>query len=361
MSRVDCVSQWLSRKCCPVHSAVVKHAAIARSGIRRDYDTSAGVRHVPSSLVRGLWLPQTPSPDMIATRGTPVVDHRSMLRPGIGLVMYAAVACGQTVTDPSPATHDDPGAGGSDGAPAGGPYFGEITVRRLEIDEESSALATASFGLGRPEAAGCPERGVDVGGCCCPQLVFALPAPMPPAPNAGSVTISTTDGDAVLAELEPLPSSDDDSPGAYEPTDCEPWEPGAALQLNANGADIGAFSAHTSTPNRFEDVTLSLGAEPGVADTTTSWQVTWAPEEIPSQSVTVTITNLPMQCWCTVPDANGSVIIAAAATSTLAPGGMAGTEGTLSLSRTRSEILVTDDATIALHREHAEARRITFE
>ena len=248
--------------------------------------------------------------------------------------------------------------------PAGEPYVGEIAVRRLEYQSQSSQTATASFVLGvPPRDQSCPVSGVTVGDCCCVARGLALPGPQPVAPNVGKITISLADGGAVVAELTPRPPTDVLFPGQYDSVDCSPWDPGAALRLSAAGADVGAFSARLLTASRFEGVSFSMGVQSGVADTHVGWDVTWMPEDTPAQSVTVLVATAGKQCSCTVPDARGRVSIAPELTQTLAPNETWGTglSGTVGITRVRTELLIIDDATIVLESEQAEANDVAFE
>jgi|GEM_PF-1923039 len=206
-------------------------------------------------------------------------------------------------------------------------------------------------------------------GSSCSCIHIALVRPIPPLPDAGTVTISSVPGGILLARLVPVADQYQGSwdlgflrAGAYTSADSQAWNSGDVLSVAATGGEVHAFSGTIQVPALFSEVVPDLSSAALVIDRAQDFSVTWTAEGRANESVLLILQQLAPSiptstCYCGVPDAAGALMIDAA---TLA-GFSTEAGGTVRLERLIVSEASSDNATITLVGEVAETATVTFQ
>jgi hypothetical protein len=213
---------------------------------------------------------------------------------------------------------------------AGSPFFQQF-IARFRPEPESDA---GSYGT-------CAGAAQMVGDCCYfpPLPPSPLPATQPPGSasavadqNAGVITFVDTTSRAQIGTFNYVTAGYDSMEFA-----APIWRPGDILTVRATGDQVSAFTV--SAPA----LILPIGQIPSSINLTQDFQITWQPD--PNADI--------MNIWisvaqsadvkCTLPDANGSVTVAA---SLLAAAFQAGDASTVSLGRVAQRDTQTSTGTV---------------
>jgi hypothetical protein len=228
---------------------------------------------------------------------------------------------------------------------ASGPYVGNVSL----IWAPTSYAVTANFTEPQFAQTGC--AGTQVGNCCVysqPQIDIPTGGVEPITVSAG--TIAVDDGSTFLGDFSfqgigyvPLSSAE---------TQTLAWNPGDTLSVGADGGLVGPFAGTIVAPAAFANMSPSLTTTAQIViPLADDFTATWTPlagDAGVGLSVTLSLFD-PSGFYadCTVPDDAGTVTATVSSLSSF----VSGDNGYVTLSRSASEQLESDDATVTLTAE----------
>jgi hypothetical protein len=216
---------------------------------------------------------------------------------------------------------------------AGNPFFQQDFFARFVPEPESDAGAADSAG-------GCAGATQTVGDCC-----YFPPSPLPGTqpPGSGSAVADQNAGVITLVDTTSrvhIGTFNYVTDGYYPDMDFTAlvWQPGDILTVRATGDQVSAFTV--SAPALIPPI----GQIPSSINLTQDFQITWQPDPNANiMDISIAPPSDSGQVNCTLPDANGSVKVAASLFAAFPPGD--GGVGVMGVSLVRAAQRDTQTAT----------------